>query len=103
MCGEVCFFAADCTFDVWRFGSIRAFISYIIWLSLQGRRILRDEWGGHVSDPLKARAKIFELIKAAGFSHESYGDRSFQEHHSIADSIGAVLHKVFIVSHDRFL
>ncbi|KAG0594342.1 hypothetical protein M758_UG068700 [Ceratodon purpureus] len=60
----------------------------------KARRILREEWNGHVTDPLKARAKIFELIKLVGFSHESYSDRSFQEHQSISDSVGAVFHKV---------
>jgi len=81
-------------------GSTGIFVLYINWSCLQARRIIR-EWNGRVSDPLKARANFFEMIKAAGCLHESSGDyRSFQEHHRLADSFGTVLNKVFIISCD---
>lgn len=57
---------------------------------------MREERVGQVTDHFKVRAKILELIKVAAGSHDDrYGDdRSFQDHHGLADSIGAVLHKV---------
>ncbi|XP_024397033.1 uncharacterized protein [Physcomitrium patens] len=62
----------------------------------EARRIVREERVGQVTDHFKVRAKILELIKVAAGSHDDrYGDdRSFQDHHGLADSIGAVLHKV---------
>ncbi|KAG0571603.1 hypothetical protein KC19_VG026200 [Ceratodon purpureus] len=63
------------------------------WTSPQkARRFVRVEWNSKVSAP---RTSFLKVIKAAGSSHEAYGDdRSLQERHNLSNSIGAVLNKV---------